>query len=110
MKVIKLKGVVINIGDWDYQLVPKLNEDDDPELDDDDNPIMIEMNPLPEGAIEEDAEVSTMADGGICLSTDYKKLRDYPDISEQLDYIYHHGIAAWKADMITPVKEANPKI
>jgi hypothetical protein len=41
----------------------------------------------------------------------YKNLRakEYPSIADQLDYIYHNGIDAWKADMIDPVKEKYPK-
>ena len=34
---------------------------------------------------------------------------NYPDIQDQLDYIYHNGIAKWKSDMIKPVKDAHPK-
>ena len=41
----------------------------------------------------------------------YKELRakEYPAITDQLDYIYHNGIDAWKTDMIDPVKEKYPK-
>jgi hypothetical protein len=41
----------------------------------------------------------------------YKGLRakEYPTITDQLDYIYHNGIDAWKADMIDPVKTKYPK-
>ena len=34
---------------------------------------------------------------------------EYPNIGDQLDYIYHNGLTKWKADMITPVKEKYPK-
>jgi len=34
---------------------------------------------------------------------------DYPPLEEQLDYIYHNGVEAWKADMILPVKTKHPK-
>ena len=34
---------------------------------------------------------------------------EYPAIKDQLDYIYHNGIAKWKSDMIKPVKDAHPK-
>ena len=34
---------------------------------------------------------------------------EYPSIPDQLDYIYHHGVEKWKADMILPVKEKYPK-
>ena len=33
----------------------------------------------------------------------------YPPIEDQLDYIYHHGIAKWKTDIIAPVKARYPK-
>jgi hypothetical protein len=41
----------------------------------------------------------------------YKSLRaiEYPAITDQLDYIYHNGIDAWKTDMIDPVKAKYPK-
>jgi hypothetical protein len=41
----------------------------------------------------------------------YKELRakEYPSITDQLDYIYHNGIDAWKTDMIDPVKTKYPK-
>ena len=34
---------------------------------------------------------------------------DYPDMGEQLDYIYHNGVDAWKTDMIDPIKQKYPK-
>ena len=42
---------------------------------------------------------------------DYARNRkdEYPDLAEQLDYIYHNGIAKWKSDMIKPVKDKYPK-
>ena len=41
----------------------------------------------------------------------YKQQRtaEYPPLSEQLDYIYHNGVEAWKTDMILPVKNKYPK-
>jgi len=33
----------------------------------------------------------------------------YPDLGEQLDYIYHNGVDAWKADIIDPIKAQFPK-
>ena len=38
-----------------------------------------------------------------------KRAAEYPSIGDQLDYIYHNGIDAWKADMIDPVKNKYPK-
>jgi hypothetical protein len=37
------------------------------------------------------------------------RLNEYPSIQDQLDYIYHNGIAKWKSDMVKPVKDAHPK-
>jgi len=34
---------------------------------------------------------------------------EYPDWKSQLDYIYHHGVAKWKTDIVQPVKDKYPK-
>ena len=39
----------------------------------------------------------------------YQRAKEYPSIADQLDYIYHNGIDAWKTDMIDPVKAKYPK-
>ncbi len=39
----------------------------------------------------------------------YQRAREYPAIADQLDYIYHNGIDAWKTDIIDPVKTKYPK-
>lgn len=39
----------------------------------------------------------------------YQRQQAYPAIAEQLDYIYHNGVDAWKKDMIDPVKNKYPK-
>lgn len=124
MKVIKLGNEVINIGDWDYCKIPMLNpekvsEEDaadmiskglDPHLMYDDGKlIMVDTNPYPVGAIESEEEVIQFDDGSRIAACDYKRLRKYPSIEEQLDYIYHNGVDKWKADMITPIKNKYPK-
>ena len=50
------------------------------------------------------------------LQADYKakqyqrdRAQEYPPIADQLDYIYHNGVDAWKEDMIDPVKNKYPK-
>jgi hypothetical protein len=47
----------------------------------------------------------------LVASEAYKDLRarEYPAIADQLDYIYHNGVDAWKEDMIDPVKNKYPK-
>jgi hypothetical protein len=44
------------------------------------------------------------------LNSQYQRDRAtaYPSIEDQLDAIYHGGVAGWKAD-IKAVKDANPK-
>lgn len=41
----------------------------------------------------------------------YKRARQeaYPSYGEQLDYIFHNGLDSWKADIIQPIKDNNPK-
>jgi hypothetical protein len=34
---------------------------------------------------------------------------EYPPLAEQLDYIYHNGVEAWKTDIIDPIKQRYPK-
>lgn len=50
------------------------------------------------------------------LQADYKakqyqrdRAQAYPPLADQLDYIYHNGVDAWKTDMIDPVKNKYPK-
>jgi hypothetical protein len=47
----------------------------------------------------------------LMVAEKYKELRakEYPAIADQLDYIYHNGIDAWKTYMIDPVKTKYPK-
>jgi hypothetical protein len=33
----------------------------------------------------------------------------YPSLADQLDYIYHNGVEAWKTDIIDPIKARYPK-
>ena len=39
----------------------------------------------------------------------YQRAKEYPPLPDQLDYIYHNGVDAWKQDMIDPVKNKYPK-
>ena len=34
---------------------------------------------------------------------------EYPSYGEQLDYIFHNGLEAWKTNIIQPIKDNNPK-
>ena len=33
----------------------------------------------------------------------------YPSWQDQLDKIYHDGVAKWKSEMIDPIKDSHPK-
>ena len=33
----------------------------------------------------------------------------YPSYGDQMDYIFHNGLDAWKDDMIQPIKDEFPK-
>ena len=72
--------------------------------------------------VRTDGEVAYDADGkevaydkaavkALVAAEAYKELRarEYPAIADQLDYIYHNGVDAWKEDMIDPVKNKYPK-
>lgn len=56
-------------------------------------------------------DVTTSDDGARIVATDYKKLRknEYPSVEDQLDYIFHNGVDAWKNNMIAPIKNKYPK-
>jgi phosphoglycolate phosphatase-like HAD superfamily hydrolase len=43
-------------------------------------------------------------------SNEYQRQRatEYPNVTEQLDYIYHNGVDAWK-EMIESIKNKYPK-
>jgi len=38
-----------------------------------------------------------------------QRAKEYPPLAEQLDYIYHNGVEAWKTDIIDPIKAKYPK-
>ena len=37
------------------------------------------------------------------------RLAKYPSYGDQMDYIFHNGLDAWKDDMIQPIKDEFPK-
>ena len=39
-----------------------------------------------------------------------QRAAEYPDFGTQLDYIYHNGVDAWKADIVDPVKAKYAKV
>ena len=70
-------------------------------------------NPVTELPSEEtvNAKLKELQDDFDEKNKEYKVSRgqEYPPIKDQLDKIYHEGIDAWKADMITPIKNKYSK-
>ena len=63
---------------------------------------------------DKDGNVVTVDENAVQVEIDKvayiaRRQAEYPPLAEQLDYIYHNGIEAWKADMILPVKTKYPK-
>lgn len=79
--VFRLNGEVINIGEWNYNIV--IDKDSGDEL---------TLNPLPDGAASSEEEVIEV-DGGLFAASDYSALRAtmYPGIKEQLDAFWKGG-------------------
>ena len=38
-----------------------------------------------------------------------ERSKAFPSIGDQLDYIFHNGVAKWKSDIVQPVKDKYPK-
>ena len=75
---------------------------DEVAYDKDNNPIVLDEAKV---KVEEDRLVAAYN------SQSYARSRkaEYPPWDEQLDHIYHNGIASWKANMVKPVKDKYPK-
>ena len=56
-----------------------------------------------------ESELQRMQDEFDALDYARDRSEAYPSMEDQLDYIYHNGIAKWKSDMVKPVKDAHPK-
>lgn len=69
--------------------------------------IKVEMT-AEEVAAQQAEEVDRQAKAAATLYAE-QRAAEYPPLSEQLDYIYHNGVEAWKTDMIQPVKDKYPK-
>ncbi len=83
---------VVHIGEWDYGAEGI-------------------QTPLPANFTLCDIEVKECGDSAKVCTDNYTALRqtEYPSVIEQLDYIYHKGVEAWKEDVINPIKIKYPK-
>ena len=90
-----------------YNLYNNVTQIDDDKgcFDDDWNKIEIDEQKV----AEEEARLKAEFD-----SKDYQRKRQIEfdrkhPIGDQLDYIFHHGLAKWKTDIVQPVKDKYPK-
>jgi hypothetical protein len=37
------------------------------------------------------------------------RAEEYPPLADQLDHIFHNGVASWKTNIVQPVKDKYPK-
>ena len=58
---------------------------------------------------EIDAEVIRLQEEYDAQAYARNRKEEYPQIADQLDYMYHNGFEKWKTDMIDPVKDKYPK-
>lgn len=120
--VIRLDGQIINIGEWDYRIEELLEDDREKPIrfTAHGNPAAFEQkkvgevihNPLPEGAVITEEEVTVRADGGLAVATDHASLRraEYPPLVDQLDAIWKGGehMEAMKTRVLA-IKDKHPK-
>lgn len=119
-KVFVVDGRLEHIGEWEYMVTTRTLEttpwtgEGDPPEDWDYGWVSEETinNPLPDGAIELDAEIAETAKGRIVLASDWHALREdaYPPLKDQLDAMWKGGEAAEEmAVLVQAVKEKYPK-
>ena len=58
---------------------------------------------------EIDAELKRMQDEYEANEYQRSRASEYPPWNEQLDKIFHDGVAKWKSEMIQPIKDKYPK-
>ncbi len=58
---------------------------------------------------EVDAEVDRLQAESDANQYQRDRQSEYPNIVDQLDYIFHNGVNKWKEDIIQPVKDKYPK-
>ena len=63
----------------------------------------------PEEEAEADARELADAEEKRLYGYKAKRQMSYPSTGDQLDYIFHHGLAKWKTDIVQPIKDKYPK-
>lgn len=94
MKCVVLDGSIINIGEWESTTCDGFD------------------NPLPEGAVCGEFDLSITSDGRYVLTSDCAELRkqEYPSVGDQLDALFKAGVfPSEMAEQIKAVKDKYPK-
>ena len=76
---------------------------------DDSNTYVYHDGQTPPTQSEIDAEVIRLQAEYDAQEYARNRATEYPAMGDQLDYIFHNGVAKWKTDMIAPVKAKYPK-
>lgn len=119
-KVFILEGRLEHVGEWEYmretvEYVSNPWQGEEPAPDGWDYGIIYETvanNPLPDGAIELEAEIAETAKGRLVLASDWYALREdaYPSLKDQLDAMWKGGDAAMEmAALVQSIKDRYPK-
>ena len=58
---------------------------------------------------EIDTKLASMVSDWEAQDYSRKREAEYPSTGDQLDYIFHNGVAKWKTDIVQPVKDKYPK-
>ena len=98
---VYIDGDINSQEDWDNKVKFITGKDAD------DNAIFADTKPVTyQQVLEKQAKLQADYD-----AKQYQRNRatEYPSIGDQLDYIYHNGIDAWKSDMVDPIKAKYPK-
>jgi hypothetical protein len=98
---VYIDGDINSQEDWDNKVKFITGKDAD------DNAIFSNTKPVTyQQVLDKQAELQADYD-----AKQYQRDRasEYPSIGDQLDYIYHNGIDAWKTDMVDPIKNKYPK-
>jgi hypothetical protein len=84
--------------------------DDQWSISDNDYSTLIWLSPSPPPTQQDlDAQWDAVVEKIAANAYKNKRALEYPSIVDQLDYIYHNGVDAWKTNMIAPVKDKYPK-
>ena len=113
--VIDITKAILSLGQYEFVIHGEIKSEQDwndnvqfvSGADENGTAIFFDTKPVTyQQVLEKQAELQADYD-----AKQYQRNRasEYPSIGDQLDYIYHNGIDAWKTDIIDPIKNKYPK-